>query len=165
MSKAIKIILILLIVGIAGAIVYFLMFANVEPSTQGSPLQTTTGQNVSGLAAQSTPEVNADQIGQEFLAQLLNIKTIKLREDIFSSPTFISLKDFTIELIQPGNEGRVNPFAPFGIDANVAADAQLGNVQDGFETFSDTETTPGTVGPGSVTPVNPTPPTIDISNS
>lgn len=142
MSKGLKILLILLIVVVFGAIAYFLLAgestAPVATTTStgststtatptqnrtpvntgsGSGLQTSTGQPVSGLAVSSNPEIDADQIGQEFLAQLLNIRSIKLREDIFSSPGFISLVDFTIELIQLGNEGRINPFAPFDAES------------------------------------------------
>lgn len=125
MSKGLKTLLIFLIIVVAGAIVYLLMGEDIKISTPtlSSPLQTSTGQNVSGLAEQNVPDVDADQIGQEFLTQLLNIRSIKLRDDIFSSPAFLSLVDFTIELNQPGNEGRQNPFAPFGVDdATLTAD-------------------------------------------
>lgn len=122
MSKGLKIFLMILILAVFGAIAYFLLgnedlSLNVSPTA--SPLATSTNEPVSGLAAQNTEQIDADQIGQEFLTQLLNIRSIKLREDIFSRPAFISLTDFTIELIQLGNEGRVNPFAPFGIDGST----------------------------------------------
>ena len=148
MSKVLKIILIFLIIVLAGAIGYYLLSGSEMSSAQpSSPLQTSTGQPVSGLGQQNAPDVNADQIGQEFLTQLLNIRAIKLREDIFSSPAFISLTDFTIELIQQGNEGRENPFAPFGIDVNPAGQEAgvIGAPGSGDVMF----------GPGSVTPTNP----------
>lgn len=125
MSKGLKIFLMILILAVFGAIAYFLLgnkedfSLNVSPTA--SPLSTTGNEPVSGLAAQNTADIDADQIGQEFLTQLLNIRSIKLREDIFSRPAFISLTDFTIELIQLGNEGRVNPFAPFGVDGSTEA--------------------------------------------
>jgi len=122
MSKGLKIFLMIMILVVFGAIAYFLIgnedfSLNVSPTA--APLATSTNEPVSGLAAQNTADIDADQIGQEFLTQLLNIRSIKLREDIFSRPAFISLTDFTIELIQLGNEGRVNPFAPFGVDGSM----------------------------------------------
>ena len=178
MSKGLKILLILLIVVVFGAIAYFLLAGESatpvvattstgSPSTSptatptqnsapvntgsGSGLQTSTGQPVSGLAVQSNPEIDADQIGQEFLSQLLNIRSIKLREDIFSSPGFISLVDFTIELIQLGNEGRINPFAPFDAES-VTGDPLLDQ-----GAFIDENGQPiTTFGQGTVTPTNTT---------
>lgn len=119
MSTGLKTFLILLIIVVFGAIGYFLLSdgeISLPSSSTSSPLQTNTGEPVSGMATQSPQTIDADQVGQEFLAQLLNIRSIKLRDDIFSSPSFISLTDYTIELIQLGNEGRINPFAPFGVD-------------------------------------------------
>lgn len=156
MSKGLKILLMLLILMVFGAIAYFLLgkedlSLNVAPIA--SPLQTTGNQPVSGLASQNTPEIDADQIGQEFLTQLLNIRSIKLREDIFSRPAFISLTDFTIELVQLGNEGRDNPFAPFGVDGGtLPLDVAMPSTEAGA-------TTPGTtpiIGPGNVVPITPT---------
>ena len=160
MSNGLKIFLIILILAVFGAIAYFLLgdgeySLNVAPTS--SPLQTSDSQPVSGLTPSNTAEIDADQIGQEFLTQLLNIRSIKLREDIFSRPAFISLTDFTIELIQLGNEGRPNPFAPFGIDGTTLPVDPLGATTD--------QTNPGTMpstsspmsGPGTVTPVSPAP--------
>lgn len=115
-------VVILIIVGV----VYFVFFGNKAPvetaSTNGS-LQSSSGAPVSGII-QDTPAstVEASQIGQEFVNQLLNLQAIKLDDGVFSSLAFQSLEDFTIILVQPGNEGRPNPFAPFGsdgVDPNV----------------------------------------------
>lgn len=160
MKKGLKIFLIFLIVVVFGAIGYYLLSGediSSPLSNTSSPLTTTTGAPVSGLAPTSTSTVDADQIGQEFLAQLLNIRSIKLREDIFSSPSFLSLTDFTIELIQAGNEGRINPFAPFGADEAVPLAPDAGS------TSGDGSTGSVFFGPGSVTPV--TPPASPLTNS
>jgi hypothetical protein len=156
MSKGLKIFLIFLIVVVFGAIGYVLLSGKEVPSLSSggaadSPLETSTGEPVSGLTDQTAREIDADQIGQEFLTQLLNIRTIKLREDIFSSPSFVSLVDFTIELVQPGNEGRENPFAPFGIDAGAEASLMGTEIPMGL----DTTETPTSFGPGSVIPLPP----------
>ncbi len=157
MSKGLKIFLMIMILVVFGAIAYFLLgnedfSLNVSPTA--SPLSTGTNEPVSGLAAQNTAEIDADQIGQEFLTQLLNIRSIKLREDIFSRPAFISLTDFTIELIQLGNEGRVNPFAPFGVDGST----QLIDPLTGLPietTMLIPEGTSPTSGVGNVVPIPP----------
>lgn len=165
MSKGLKFFLIFLIVVVFGAIGYFVLSGQEMPeislgNTNSTPLQSSTGAPVSGLAAQTTPDIDADQIGQEFLTQLLNIRSIKLRDDIFSRPSFVSLTDFTIELIQLGNEGRINPFAPFGIDGDTAPSdinlipADLLPTQIDSIPFS---------GEGSVTPVAPQPAPENIS--
>lgn len=121
MSGGLKTLLILLIVLVFGTIGYFLFFADGSNislnNTLSSPLQSSSGQPVSGLNNLSqNQDINADQISQEFLSQLLSIRSIRLRDDIFTRPAFVSLVDFTIELVQQGNEGRENPFAPFGAD-------------------------------------------------
>ncbi|MCE9549091.1 hypothetical protein K8Q98_01695 [Candidatus Nomurabacteria bacterium] len=61
----------------------------------------------------------ASLITQDFLSILLNIKSLKLDDAIFSDPVFMSLKDSSILLNPEGNEGRPNPFAPIGSDPIV----------------------------------------------
>ncbi len=50
------------------------------------------------------------QIGADLLVLLLEVKSIDLPGDIFSSKAFTNLKDFGIE-IAPQPTGRDNPFA------------------------------------------------------
>lgn len=45
-----------------------------------------------------------------------SLSGIRLDTSIFSSPAFQSLRDSSIILIQKGNQGRPNPFAPIGFD-------------------------------------------------
>lgn len=169
MSKTLKSLIIILVILIALAAVYFLFFYGKEVAPTAPALKTDTGNQVSGLATAAGNDTNADQIGQEFLSQLLNIRSIKLREDVFSRPAFVSLEDFTINLVQPGNEGRQNPFAPFGIDATATTTTQSGSVIQGASggTSADPFFGPATVVPlgGSTTttttttsgPTTPTP--------
>lgn len=58
-------------------------------------------------------------ITKDFLSLLLNVKSIKLNNAIFSDIAFTSLRDSSIVLVPDGTEGRPNPFAPIGSD-NVA---------------------------------------------
>jgi hypothetical protein len=55
-------------------------------------------------------------IAKDLLSVLLGVKSIKLDDAIFSDEAFINLKDSSILLISPGDEGRLNPFAPIGFD-------------------------------------------------
>lgn len=80
------------------------------------------------LVSSSAPEATTDplnesdsQIAKELLGILLNVKSIHLEDSIFSEEAFISLKDSSILLVQDGNEGRPNPFAPIGTDLGASA--------------------------------------------
>ncbi len=64
-----------------------------------------------GASAASEPG-----IGDEFVDTLLNLQVLKLDGDIFNASTFTKLQDFSITLVQLGNQGRPNPFAPIGTD-------------------------------------------------
>lgn len=69
------------------------------------------------------PDIGAGQdllIAKDFLSVLLSVKSIKLDDTIFSDKAFINLRDSSILLVSPGNEGRLNPFAPIGYEAVTA---------------------------------------------
>lgn len=53
-----------------------------------------------------------DKDTQQILEILLALRAVKLDETIFSSNSFISLKDFSTKII-PEPAGRPDPFAPF----------------------------------------------------
>lgn len=100
---------------------YFLFFGktkNVQTVTPNNTLETSAGSSPVSSIVNPNPLTGAEanKISQEFVNQLINLKAIKLNDDIFSSLAFQSLQDFSITLVQPGNEGRPNPFAPFGAD-------------------------------------------------
>ena len=65
----------------------------------------------------STSGVNLEET-QDFLNLLLNVKSIKLDDTIFSDSAFLSVSkhDSSIVLVPDGKEGRNNPFAQFGVD-------------------------------------------------
>lgn len=73
-----------------------------------------------GVTAGDVASGSASSLASGFLSTLLAIQGIKLDTDLFSDQTFGLLNDNTYELIQPGNEGRPNPFAPIGSDASLA---------------------------------------------
>src|SRR3989344_462832 len=76
-------------------------------------------------------------VGSEFLSTLLNIKNIKLDNAIFLSSAFRYLQDYTTELVEQGNAGRVNPFAPIGIDS--VSSTQSATTLDSVDSTTNTE--------------------------
>ncbi len=64
----------------------------------------------------TTVSGNGSFVADEFLTLLLSVKSIKLNDAIFSDSAFSSLSDSTITLVPDDNEGRSNPFAPFGVE-------------------------------------------------
>lgn len=59
-------------------------------------------------------------IGKDLLLSLLKLKTIKLDDSLFKDKVFLSLQDWTIELV-PQPVGRNNPFLPLGKNGPVVA--------------------------------------------
>ena len=96
--------------------------------------------DVSGTSIDINSET-APLVAKDFLSLLLNVKNIKLDDAILSDPAFVNLKDSSIMLVPDGNEGRPNPFAPFGSDADT--------------TQTTTQTAPATLVPTDTT--TPTP--------
>ena len=115
----VKNILIFLAIGTAFVLIYifFIKPAPDKPAIVSSPAAgTTTEGATSGSAGASASSINS-AAAQELLNLLLSIKEIKLNDDIFASKGFASLVDTPVDLAPDGNEGRVNPFAPIGLDA------------------------------------------------
>ena len=108
MASKIKNIIIFVIIAAVLILVYVFFFKKAPEETG---LVSSPGNTV-------LPNIDSDQnsIGKDFLSVLLNVKNIKLDDNIFSDPVFVSLHDSSIELISDGNEGRPNPFAPLGSD-------------------------------------------------
>ena len=98
-----------LIIGVLGGGYYYFV-GNKAPAPALTGVDTTGSTDASAEAG----------VQDEFLSTLLNIKTLQLDDAIFTSTAFRSLQDFTTELVDQGNEGRANPFAPIGTDALTA---------------------------------------------
>lgn len=62
-----------------------------------------------------------NNVGQDLLKQLLQLRALQLNDAIFSRPAFESLQDFSQELVAEP-VGRVNPFSPLGVDPAVPAE-------------------------------------------
>jgi hypothetical protein len=116
MSNTVKIMLVAVaIIAIAG-FGYWYSTGGTQSASGSSTLATSTptGASATGSAALNAGDV---ALNDKFLSLLLNMRTIKLDQSIFTSQTYLSLRDFSTPIAPDPNPGRVNPFAPIGIDA------------------------------------------------
>ena len=68
---------------------------------------------IGSLSSSTGSTVDANQDNATFIASLSGLKTLTVDPEIFNMPTFQSLQDNTVEiLLNTGEVGRVNPFAP-----------------------------------------------------
>jgi hypothetical protein len=85
---------------------------------QEGALATTAG--VPGAGVAIVPGATGEAglaVGREFLSLLLNIRSLKLDDSIFSNQAFVALQDFSRPIPPDTNPGRPNPFAPLGADS------------------------------------------------
>lgn len=66
----------------------------------------------------STETVSEGGPEQELVSTLLALRSVKLDGAIFTDPAFMSLKDFSTQIV-PEPVGRPNPFAPVGGTASA----------------------------------------------
>jgi hypothetical protein len=59
---------------------------------------------------------------KDLVATLLALRAVRLDASLFSDPAFVSLKDFSTEIV-PEPVGRPNPFAPLGSGIAVSPDS------------------------------------------
>lgn len=107
---------IIIFVAIA-AIFVFVYIYFIKPSGPIANLISSPATNTLPDVNGTLPTLNTSDdavIAEDFLTLLLSVKSIKLTDNIFADPAFISLHDSSIVLIQDGTEGRPNPFADFG---------------------------------------------------
>ncbi len=114
MKKLIKKIIIGVVILVVGIVVYNFIFKK-----ESAPAVGLTSSNPAPTSAESPLPEGDSVVGAQFLSILLNLKNIKLDDSLFASPTFSGLQDFTINLVQEGNQGRNNPFAPLGVDPSL----------------------------------------------
>lgn len=116
MPSKIKNIIIFIVILVIVVSVYLFFFKSKPevPALSSAVEGSLTGLNVSS-------DTTYADVGQEFLALLLNVKNIHLNDGIFTDPAFATLHDSSIVLIPEGNEGRANPFAPIGVDQVLPA--------------------------------------------
>ncbi|MEI7463553.1 MAG: hypothetical protein WCK03_04145 [Candidatus Taylorbacteria bacterium] len=92
-----KTIIIIVVLIVASAIAYF--YYESSNTVTNSGLETT---------AETT---DAQAAGARVLSLLNQIKSIKIDTTVFKDPSYLSLRDYSVEIPQD-NVGRSNPFAP-----------------------------------------------------
>lgn len=133
---------IILFVGIALVVIIIAaFFFKKAPATPGLTSSVNNAAPVATPGAATAP----NPVGQQFLTTLLSVNNIKLDDSIFSDPTFATLKDSSITLVDDGTEGRPNPFSPIGTD--IFPIPPVTNV-----TTTDTTVSPTTIPPVTTTP-------------
>jgi hypothetical protein len=108
---------------IFGVVIFTAIFVGVYSTKDNISFGSSLSQT--GVTAGDVVSGDASALASGFLSTLLAIQGIKLNTDLFSNQSFGLLADNTYELIQPGNEGRPNPFAPIGSDASLAQGGAL----------------------------------------
>lgn len=95
------------------AVIFILIYVFFIKSSPDAGLISSSSSSV--VLNIATADKNSS-VAKDFLSLLLSVKNIKLDDAIFSDNAFSSLRDSSIVLTPDGNEGRPNPFAPFGTD-------------------------------------------------
>ena len=117
---------ILIFLGVAAVFVLIYIYF-IKPSPEEAPLVSSAPAPVAPIPSDAGALANKNStIAKDFLALLLSVTSIKLDDAIFSDSAFQSLNDSSITLVPDGNEGRINPFAPIGVDA-VAPPSNAGS--------------------------------------
>ncbi len=122
MKPIIKKIIIGVVVIIMLAVAYSYFFAKDTPAKSTSALsssKTTTTATTKGTTAVANKKVDKDT---EFLSTLLNISKINVDSTIFASPSFNSLQDNNVSIVNEEVAGRVNPFAPLDEIKDIGVD-------------------------------------------
>jgi hypothetical protein len=98
----------------------YMFFFKKDPAvgTEGG-LATVAGTAVTTTADAATMNQNAQNASRDFLALLLNIRSIKLDDSLFTSAAFNALTDLSRPITPDTDPGRDNPFAPIGSDSTV----------------------------------------------
>lgn len=136
MKTNIKKIIIVLVVIVVAIVAYQYFFAKetpAKPATALSSSKTATSATNTANTTTAKTATTAVKKDTDFLSTLLNISKIKVDGTIFSSPSFNSLQDNNVPIVNGETVGRSNPFAPLEgvqntVNINTGTDQILGEV-------------------------------------
>lgn len=120
-SKSSLFIVISVIVLVIAALIYLFGRGDSPSATTqvgDSGLVSTNTGTAAGLASAST---TGNTAGQQVVTLLRNLSAIKLDDAVFRNPSFALLEDSSVALAPVTNQGRRNPFAAVGTDANASS--------------------------------------------
>lgn len=112
MKKIIRNIIIVAVIALVAYVGYSVFFKSKAP-VQPALVTTSGAADLSGTATTGGDIA----LGKEFLTLLLNVRSLKLDDKIFSNQAFVALQDFSRPIPPDVNPGRPNPFAPIGTDS------------------------------------------------
>lgn len=108
MSEKVKnILIVVVVIGILSAAYFFFFKKNNDTALISD------GSSVDAGALANSGLSNQDK---DLLSLISNMKNIKIDSSLLSSSNFTNLKENSIVLVPDGKEGRVNPFAPIGVE-------------------------------------------------
>lgn len=136
-KKAIIFVIFIIIV-----VILYSVFAK-KPEIQGSLSSTP--------AAGVDPNLSADT--QAILSLLQSISNLKLDTGIFDRPSYLALEDQSKQILEDLNPGRYNPFAPIGIDQELATPILSPEVNGQVDLLNNLENLGNTTDSGSQNPV------------
>lgn len=112
MKNSLKKILIFILLVLLIVVIYSLVAP--KPKINGS-LSTTSNNYDDQLSADT----------QAILTLLQSVSNIRLDTSIFSRPSYLSLEDQSKQIPVDQNPGRINPFAPIGIDSSFSSSSLI----------------------------------------
>jgi hypothetical protein len=122
MASKIKNIIIFTVIAVVLILIYIFF---IKPSPEEANLTSSTS---SSAVLPDTETLSENSlIAKDFLSVLLNVTNIKLDDTIFSDKAFLNLHDSSILLVAPGDEGRLNPFAPIGFETHTTSTIPANN--------------------------------------
>jgi hypothetical protein len=81
---------------------------------------TLSGNSAPAPTLTTTSVAGSSPADQNMVSTLLALRAVTLDATIFSDPAFMSLKDFSTQIV-PEPVGRTNPFAPLSTSASASA--------------------------------------------
>lgn len=107
----------LVIIGIAVLAAVAIWYGMSQTSSSATTIVTSSAAGTSNVPGGAVTPGPVDKDTQQILEILLALRAVKLDETLFSNQAFISLKDFSTQII-PEPVGRPDPFAPLGVIAS-----------------------------------------------
>lgn len=110
----------ILVVGVAFVAAAALWYGMSRSSDSATTIVTSSAAGTSNNPGGVVTPGPVDKDTQQILEILLALRAVKLDEMLFSNPAFVSLKDFSTQIV-PETVGRPDPFAPLGANGSSSA--------------------------------------------
>jgi hypothetical protein len=115
----------ILVLGVAVIAAAALWYGMSQSSAPDTTIVTSSAAGTSNTPGGVVTPGPVDKDTQQILEILLALRAVKLDETLFSNQAFISLKDYSTQIV-PEPVGRPDPFAPLGAAGQVSAAGTAG---------------------------------------